>query len=303
MAVCGEWIWCAFEGGMCECPSNTVRFGVDPFWSEATIDGGEVKCLYAILGDPIEGKNKECGCRVEYDCDESLTADVERTTLFEFDASNYATVEGAFDDTGMAAANGMEFKMLEGNLFGTDDQLMFVGMSPSGGCNDVHIEIDSSAAMDTESLFDVTYEITATVGIDYKPELAPEYKDYIEKYQIFGGFATRPCTYACNWLQTETQYVFKAFADDKLHEISHSFRANGAVTVISLFMDMGYEAYVKSWKVEQVAKPLVSKESKMTLVEADTPNIVECADVKPKCVPFSSANFPFCEGINLIGLP
>ncbi len=48
-ALCAAWVICAGEGEICECPSNKVRFGMDPFYIEATITGGSEQCQWFKL--------------------------------------------------------------------------------------------------------------------------------------------------------------------------------------------------------------------------------------------------------------
>jgi hypothetical protein len=207
-----KWVWCAHEGGTCECPSNHARFGTDPYWTEADIEGGEVKCLHGIFGDPIAYWNKVCHCQVLMHSSELDNERAEeRATIFDFQAASYASANDAFADTTMVAASAMKFEMVVDDIFGIgDEQLMRMTLPEKGGCNDLYVTLDTTDALDTVELVDVTYEISAIIGIVFKPErLLGRETDaqLVEASHIYGGISTRPCVYVCDRLHSDTQVM------------------------------------------------------------------------------------------------
>ena len=99
---CQEWIFCAGEGDRCECPTNRVRFGVDPFWNEAAIEGGSELCQWYIFGDPAPHQVKQCQCKFEYPCEDIVSIDEE--VVFEFDAADF----DAFPYSSVASSHSLD---------------------------------------------------------------------------------------------------------------------------------------------------------------------------------------------------
>ena len=162
-------------------------------------------CSFAIFGDPVEFVNKECQCRVDYPCDPVDDAAATRTTLFEFHALDYTSSVDAFSQLGIIPADGMEFEIVSSDRFGIEEALLRVTPSAKGGCNDLYVEIDTSEALASGTDTDVTYEVTATVGIDSDLAAAEAAgAEFVTEHKLFGGIATRPCAYACNWLHTKS---------------------------------------------------------------------------------------------------
>ena len=254
-----------------------------------------------IFGDPIANWNKECQCKYEYPCNDILSQ--EELVVFGFDAATFdpptsISVEEALGEMGIERSLEMFYALVDdpGGISTTGGQLLEFG-AKRGGCATTTWSIDTSDAMTKESNTDVTFEVALAFALDTTDGKESELTEGIN-----GLIVTTPCSPTCGSRMSDTKYLIERYdaGESAIRQVTHRFRANSETTHVTFqpMMEFLDYAYIQSITVTKITKRFEATSTILEDIREATASFQRtCEELKPQCVPFDSAIYPFCEGI------